>query len=674
MKQNKNISNFPFLPQAVPGWSSKIEILILLILLLPIIFLSMQCSIKKPTAPSWNTILTIPLISKHYGMDTLIAKIDQPYLKLDSLGNPYFSFSEELDTVQIREHLTLSPVSKHFSDSLGAVNLTPSETSRNTVSLADFCPWGAGAVPETVFAFPLRIQTVDFFTQATVQSGNATLIVENRLGVDFDSVAVNIVDSVTSFVVATFVFPDGISDAETDTQTASLSSQTISNQLYYDVYAHTPGDTIFTTSDKYLRLELSLENVLVSQALAQIPSISLEKTDTLGFVPSEVIIDSATIKTGNVSLSLDNFSNLEADVEVQLPDFVSDGNAFTINRTIAGGRTTNVNVPLDGYSFIPQVRQALRVRVSALTRNSEEELVSFNSSDSIKLDASTSEIRFSRISGTIPQTPVTIEPMQRELDLPEGCENTQLTNASLGLEISNGVGLPVEFAVSIQGDNGKILDLSGHAQAGSADSPSQLTITQSDLSDFLNPIPGSIIVTGTAFCGEENNEATITDQDFVFARVRIVSPLQFVMGSSNIEIEPSSHQLNEDTGDLLANNLNWGMLVVNATNHLPLGASVEFYVSSNQADLLTDPDLIIGPISVDKGVIGEDGLVTDASISTSSIELTSQDIKIFQERPFYIAGNVHFPGTDGQEVKATGLDYLDVSAHLQLEINNESRD
>lgn len=653
---------------------SKIGALILSVLLFSVLLLSIQCSIKKPTAPSWNTILTIPLTSKHYGMDTLIVKIDDPHLKTDSLGNPYFSFSEDLDTVEIREHLILSPASKHFSDTLGAVNLTPSETSRNTVSLADISPWGAGAVPDTDFVFPLRVETVDFFTQAAVQSGNATLIVENQLGVDFDSVVVNIVDSVTSSVVATFVFPDGIPDAETDTQTTNLSPQTISNQLYYDVYAHTPGDTIFTTSGKYLRLELSIKDILVSQAIAQIPSISLEKNDTLGFTPSEVVIDSATIKTGSVSFNLNNFSNLEADVEVQLPDFVSGGNALTIHRTISGGGTTNVNAPLDGYSFVPQVSQALRVQVNALTHNSEGELVTFNSSDSIKLDASTSEIKFSKISGAIPQTPIEIDAMQRGLNLPDGFENTQLTNASLGLEISNGVGLPIDFAVSIQGDNGKTLNLNGHSPAGSADDPSQSTIIESDLSDFLNPVPANIIVTGTALCGEENNNATITDKDFVFAKVKIVSPLQFVMGPSDVEIESSSHELNEDTRDLLSNNLNWGKLVVNVVNHLPLGASVEFYVSSNQANLFTNPDLTIGPISVGSGVIGEDGLVEDTVMSSSTVQLTSEEMKIFQKMPFYIAGNVHFPGTNGQEVKATGLDYLNVSAHLQIEINNQSKD
>ncbi|MCJ7509109.1 MAG: hypothetical protein MUO85_10355 [candidate division Zixibacteria bacterium] len=632
--------------------------------------LTLQCTIKKPTAPSWNTKLTIPLTSKHYDIPTLIDKINDPHLKVDSLGNPYFYFADKLDTIEVRENLVISPVSKNFNDTLGAIELNPTETSDNTVNLADIYPWGAGALPDTDFNVLLEVETVDFFTQATVQSGTATMIVENQLGVDFDSVVINVVDTVTSTIVATFIFPDGILDTETDSQTAALSPQTIYNQLYYDVYAHTPGDTIFTTSDKYMHLKLSINDVVVSQGVAKIPEISLEKNDTIAFAPSEVIVDSATIKSGNILLNLNNFSNLEADVQVRLPDFTSNGQALTINRTIAGGGVTAVNVPLDGYDFTPQVNQALRVEVSALTESSGTELVSFNSSDSIRLDASTSEIKFSRISGTIPQTSIDIDTMQRELNLPEGFENTQLTNALLEIRISNGVNLPIDFSILIKGDNGKELNLNGHSESGSATSPTRAVIVDSNLSQFLDPIPQQISITGIALCGEETNQTTITENDFVFAEVRIISPLQFVMGASDVKIDSTSHQLNDDVQDLLSNKLNWGKIVLNATNHLPLGASIELYVSANQENLYTNPDLTIGPFSVSSGSIGEDGLVEEASVSSNVVQLSSEDIEVFKNKPFYIGGNLHLPGTNGEEVKAIGSDYLDVTAYLELEINN----
>jgi hypothetical protein len=642
-----------------------------IILSLLLISLStLRCSIKKPTAPSWNTKLTIPLMSKHYDIPTLVEKINDPHLQVDSLGNPYFYFNEELDTIQIRENLTLSPVSKSFSDTLGTIELHPSETSDNIINLANIYPWGAGALPDTDFNVSLKVETVDFFTQATMQSGTATMTVENQLGIDLDSVVVNVVDSVTSSVVATFVFPNGILDTETDSQTSSLPPQTIHNQLYYDVYAHTPGDTIFTTSDKYMHLQLSINEAIISQGVAQIPSIALEKNDTLSFAPSKVIVDSATIKSGSILLGLNNFSNLEADVQVRLLDFTQVGEALTINRTIAGGRITNVNVPLDGYNFTPQVSRALRVKVSALTKSSGAELMAFNSSDSITLDASTTEIIFSRLSGTIPQTQVEIDTMNRKLDLPEGFENTQLTNAFLEIEISNGVDLPIDFSILMEGDNGKQLNINGHTEKGSATNPTRATIIDSNLSQFLNPVPENIFITGTALCGEENNQATITENDFVFARVKIISPLQFVMGTTDVQIESTSHELTDDVRDLLTKNLNWGKVVLNATNHLPLGASIKLYVSANQENLFTNPDLTIGPVSVVSGSVGEDGLVEEAAVSSNVVELSSEDMEVFKNRPFYIGGNLHFPGTNGEEVKVIGSDYLDVTTYLELEINN----
>jgi hypothetical protein len=57
-------------------------------------------------------------------------------------------------------------------------------------------------------------------------------------------------------------------------------------------------------------------------------------------------------------------------------------------------------------------------------------------------------------------------------------------------------------------------------------------------------------------------------------------------------------------------------------------------------------------------------------ISNNVVELSSEDIEIFKNEPFYIGGNLHLPGTNGEEVKAIGSDYLDLTAYLELEISN----
>lgn len=68
-------------------WFSHLLCAVLVIL----VFLTLvQCTIKKPEAPSWQADLVIPLMNESWDMATLIEKIDQDNLILDDQGNPCF--------------------------------------------------------------------------------------------------------------------------------------------------------------------------------------------------------------------------------------------------------------------------------------------------------------------------------------------------------------------------------------------------------------------------------------------------------------------------------------------------------------------------------------------------------------------------------------------------------
>ena len=75
-----------------------------------IIFLTLvQCSIKKPEAPTWETSLVIPVINRTYDMAELIRKLNQDGIEMDSSGNIFFTITEELDTVTISAEYLSTP-------------------------------------------------------------------------------------------------------------------------------------------------------------------------------------------------------------------------------------------------------------------------------------------------------------------------------------------------------------------------------------------------------------------------------------------------------------------------------------------------------------------------------------------------------------------------------------
>lgn len=63
-----------------------------------------QCTVKKPEAPSWETNLTVPLVNKAWDMAELIDKIDQENLAMDTLGNPCFFTRRYWTPSELKDH------------------------------------------------------------------------------------------------------------------------------------------------------------------------------------------------------------------------------------------------------------------------------------------------------------------------------------------------------------------------------------------------------------------------------------------------------------------------------------------------------------------------------------------------------------------------------------------
>ena len=61
----------------------------------------MQCTVKKPESPTWDTQLTVPLINRTYAMSEIIDKMDQDGIAMDVDSAITFSVGEEIDTVTL---------------------------------------------------------------------------------------------------------------------------------------------------------------------------------------------------------------------------------------------------------------------------------------------------------------------------------------------------------------------------------------------------------------------------------------------------------------------------------------------------------------------------------------------------------------------------------------------
>jgi hypothetical protein len=214
-------------------YGSKIILGITIIL----VFLTLaQCTVKKPESPEWNTQLTVPVINRTYGMEELIGKIDQDELGFDQDGNVTLTISENLDTVKLdADVLATDDISYGLSETLGEVAIEPPVIAPVSISLAAIAGLASGLPGDSAnvnaisFDVYNTLETIGSITQVTIAEGEAYAVVDNNLGVDLDTVIVQVYDVANSLVVTGGAFAAPIAAGQVDSLLIPLAGETVSS-------------------------------------------------------------------------------------------------------------------------------------------------------------------------------------------------------------------------------------------------------------------------------------------------------------------------------------------------------------------------------------------------------------------------------------------------------------
>jgi len=603
-------------------------------------------------------------------MADLIDKMDEPYLKTDSLGNPSFYFEEELDTIRLVDKLRCDSTYTNFKDTLGIIDIRAPESRQITLYATEFYSGPPGVVPPCTVMIEKDLDTFSTFSQVTVKEAFATLTVNNQLGLDLNWVQIKLIDLSFQDTLHTVILPNGIVAGDSTIQNVILTDKTFSNRLGIQIKASTPGGEIQTIEDKYLSFDFTLDSLKIIQGRAKVPSFELFKEKDI-LLPTKSIIDSARIKSGLLSLDLRNFTSLGAELQIDFPELKKNSEILSIVSNLPSSGFSNLNLLLDGYTLIPEQGNEFKVYTSVRSPGSGDSLVDFKSSDSIRVDALLSEIIFSQIAGIIESTRLEMGNITRELNIPLGFESAHLTNASLNLEVHNGVDLPANLSVSIQGDQGQKLSLTAEIEAGNPFGTSVTSIFEDQLESLFSPVPNTLTVTGNVICGDGQTFGIVREEDFFFGRIKVSSPLEMILDSCQVQIDEDSNKVDDDAKQWIEDQINSGKVVLKIESHLPLEAKARMFLSSNHENLFSNPDLVIGPIEVPHGELNHDGSVKASSSSQSEINLNHQELQIFTNAPFYMAGSLDLPGTNGETIKASSADFIKITSYLELNVKNK---
>ena len=629
-----------------------------------------QCTIKKPEAPTWDTNLVVPLVHKTYDMPELIEKIDQENLSTDSLGNPFFFYSQVLDTVMISGSFAVEDISQNISESLGVVQLDPFTGAAVGVNLEDYVPFALGTVPPISFDISEPLPAMGEYTTAAVESGFALVTVVNDFGLNLDTVTVTIDDIIVGGQLCYYDIPGGIPAGESRVDTIDLSGRTVSNQFTISLHCYTPGATSFSLADKSMSATVSMPvGPTVSSATAQIPRITKQFNEDVA-ITSEHQLQAATLDNGQLVLDIENNTNVPATLIITLPDINDGASPLVINQPILPNNTHQVIYDLTGYNLEPSdqvMPQSMTVDIEAIIDSSGSQLITFNAGDRISVSTGIHNVSLASVQGILAPTTADFVDIEQAIEIPKGFDQVQLTSAVLMLEVENTVNIPGTFSVNIDGELGQHATINGIIAPGTPEFPTTSVIIDSNVVAFLNPVPELLTVNGNATFGDGVTSGSVNASDYITATVILSSPLEMIVGETTFDGEWESVDVDQTDITKLTDNLNLARVFMTIANRLPLGIEAEFYLSGDSATLYSNPEVVLGPITVAHGTLGTDGTVTSTVVSENVLSLSSEEARVLENEQLWIGQIFSLESTNGETVRFTASDSLTVSGYIEID-------
>jgi len=651
---------------------------LVLSLVVILIFLTLvQCTIKKPESPEWTTNFVLPVINKTYDMAELIRRLDQDGIAMDSLGNITYTISEELDTVTVSsDYLTTPNLSYSLGQKLDTVSISSPIIPPVILDMETVTGDSATTPDDTVTVSPQsfdisnNLPLPNSYTSASIYSGTANVHLDNNLGIPLDTVILELWDVTIGSLLAADSFFNNVPSGSKATIPINLSGRTISNSFRIVAHCFTPGGLVTSASTRSIGTELDfVGRVSVTSATAEIPALSRSFSDQVNLLESDRI-DTASIASGNLLLSITNATNLVVNVTITVPDIKQAGQPLSLTPNVLPQQTTNLNINLAGYEVVPSdasIPQTISIDAIAGVPATAPIHVSITQNDSFYVSATLSNLTFDAVSGYFDSVAASFNGITQTIDVPAGFDSVHMTAAILTLEVTNSIDLPGNMDIQIDGDNGKNLNLTGVISASGTLASATSTIVEPAAGDFLSPVPSQIDVSGSVIFGNGGYQGRIEANDFISAKVTLVSPLEIIIDPSQVETDIEKTEIEQADIDEVTDHVNEAKFVYNIISHFPIGAQVDVYFGPDSATLFANPQLLVNALQLPAAPVGLGGIVTDTvSTNFQDVYLDSTDIKILENDTLYFASVFNLAGTGGQMVKLTANDYLTISGRIEV--------
>ena len=362
------------------------------------------------------------------------------------------------------------------------------------------------------------------------------------------------------------------------------------------------------------------------------------------------VVYNAVLKSGDLSLTIDNSIGVVADVFFQIDEFYKNSTSLDTTFTINPG-VSNVEIDLSGYNLVlPSDVDTQKVNyVSNISLPSDQEMT-LSLSDSIAIEVNMTNLEFLTVTGQINPVTVDIDPVEQTIDaLPEELDGFDFEDVEMTIDFNSSIDLPVYLDLSITAYN----DQSGDSVVKnvSQNIHANPSIQIPDASTLINIRPDRIIARGSAQVGDLDSIGTVASDDSLSGVMTVKAPLMFLIDEDAV-ISPDPAELVEQGDSLgIPDDIIDAALILQIENQWEFGANVSIVLA---------PD----SLSIENGEV--DTLLSgftfnpDASV-VDTIYLDQDAFQLLKRSPSWIQPQVRVLSDSNSPVRFLSTDTLKIT-------------
>lgn len=678
------------------------------------------CSFDEPMLPTWTVNVNVPLSGEVFRLGEELIN-DSTIIAQGTDSLLFLSFEGSLDTMELSaSDFATGELDTTHNFTLGDIRLDSLNIlSTGPVSLGTIFPDLHNlivpgydlpvTIPDTtLYPPPETLETQDF-VGLKLKSGTLRIKFRNNLPLPLgpnndypNGITVTVRDS-TRRQVMQLTFNEIVYPGQQIERASTIGggNRWIYSPLEVEYVIPIAQQTTFILNQTVLdtsnvTIDVSLENVEVSEALAKIPRQEISESMTFQ-LDGNNLVKEAAIDRGRIRLNFQNNTELNTKIVFTLPNFTTAGNKiFTDSIRINQNSSRTHEIVLDDMHIGPPIEPAgfidsLKVNYVATTGKSNGN-IHIRSTDNVLIHIEVDSIYFKSFAGFISPDTFQIEPFEEDslVDYNNISPNLRLTDVNLDLSIANEVYIEnmfVDFDIIgyATNENGAITDSTRitirdqQINPGLPGNPgtSYISLSGQQVADFLNILPTCLKTSGRI---KASGNVEISRNSRFSAGYKFTVPMRFrIEGDAVLDGNVETLQekdIDKKLRDAADQNLEEASLSLKLKNGTPLGGSLMLIVSGDSAhqdiydidhlnpELEFVKEINIQPAPTDP----QTGFVTQPLVNDITLSLNHDEIRLFKKPPLRVGYRIRIAGT-GSTVAIRSGDFVEVSGLASVIIN-----